>query len=136
MRLSQSLPLRFTLLSVMALILAIVALPSTVGASGSHSSGSAMHDHDDDDGDYAGGPPQLAKPKGESCIRPTDWMRRNHMNFLKHRRSETVREGVRVRSEGLLGCAECHTNHEKFCDQCHGYVSTAPDCFECHLYPD
>ncbi|MBF0453191.1 MAG: hypothetical protein HQL72_00060 [Magnetococcales bacterium] len=84
---------------------------------------------------YAGGPPQLEKAKGESCIRETEWMRRNHMDFLKHRRAETVRQGVRIRSESLLKCAECHQSHEKFCDQCHGYVSASPDCFECHVYP-
>ena len=84
----------------------------------------------------AGGPPQLEKPKGEECIRPLDWMRRNHMDFLKHRRISTVREGVRVRSESFKNCTRCHTSREKFCDRCHTYVGVAPNCFECHDYPE
>jgi hypothetical protein len=126
----QSYPTRFTLLSALALVLAVFVLPSIVLASGfSDSSAESSHSA------YAGGPPQLEKAKGEACIRPTEWMRRNHMDFLKHRRAETVREGMRIRSESLLECAECHQSHEKFCDQCHNYVSVSPNCFECHVYP-
>jgi len=86
--------------------------------------------------DLEAGPPVLEKPKGSACVRPGEWMRRNHMDFLKHKRSLTVREGLRVRSESLLKCAECHTSHGRFCDRCHSYVGVAPDCFECHLYPE
>ncbi|MBF0422502.1 MAG: Hdr-like menaquinol oxidoreductase cytochrome c subunit [Magnetococcales bacterium] len=81
-------------------------------------------------------PPQLEKPKGERCIRDTNWMRHNHMDLLKHNRSLTVREGKRIRSESLLQCAGCHPNRDRFCDRCHGYVAVAPDCFECHIYPE
>ena len=101
-------------LALLALAVAVVSLPSPV---------------------QAGGPPQLEKAQGEQCIRDTDWMRRNHMDFLKHRRALTVREGVRIRSESLLGCANCHTSRERFCDRCHTYAGVAPDCFECHNYP-
>lgn len=80
-------------------------------------------------------PPQPEKPKGGQCVRPAEWMRHNHMDFLKHKRSVTVREGQRIRSESLQKCAECHTSHERFCDRCHDYVAVEPDCFECHLYP-
>lgn len=78
---------------------------------------------------------QLETPKGEKCIRPEGWMRRNHMDFLKHRRDMTVRDGIRVRSESLKRCAGCHTSREKFCDRCHAYVAVAPNCFDCHSYP-
>lgn len=84
---------------------------------------------------WADGLPQLAKPKGEACIRPVEWMRRNHMDFLEHRRAETVREGMRIRSESLNNCATCHTSREQFCDRCHTYAGVAPNCFECHGYP-
>jgi len=84
---------------------------------------------------WADGPPQLEKPKGEACLRSNAWMRRNHMDFLKHKRVMTVREGVRVRSENFKSCTRCHTSREKFCDQCHAYVGVAPNCFECHHYP-
>ena len=85
--------------------------------------------------DLGAEPPLLEIPKGEQCVRPADWMRRNHMDFLKHKRTLTVREGVRIRSESLLQCAECHTSHSRFCDRCHDYVAVEPDCFECHLFP-
>lgn len=107
---------RFFLLILPALFVLVLALPSPTLA--------------------GGGPPQLEKAQGtEPCIRPADWMRRNHMVFLKHRRAETVREGLRIRSESLQRCATCHTSHEKFCDRCHAYVGVAPGCFECHNYP-
>lgn len=129
MRSLQSYSARSIVLSALVLVwAAIVVLPSVAMASGSAAS-------EQTHSSYAGGPPQLQKAKGESCIRPTEWMRRNHMDFLKHRRAQTVREGLRIRSESLLKCAECHQSHEQFCDQCHGYVSAAPDCFECHVYP-
>ena len=83
----------------------------------------------------AGGPPQLEKPKGDACIRSTDWMRRNHMDLLKHKRAMTVREGIRNRKESLVNCASCHASREAFCDRCHTYVNVAPGCFECHNYP-
>ena len=83
----------------------------------------------------ASGPPQLEKPKGKECVQPKEWMRRNHMDFLKHRRVLTVREGVRVRSESFKNCVRCHTSREKFCDRCHAYAGVAPNCFECHNDP-
>ncbi|MBF0357874.1 MAG: hypothetical protein HQL70_04645 [Magnetococcales bacterium] len=130
MRSLQSHPVRFTLL--LALVWAsVLVLSHQVMASGSSGHAAEAHSHSD----YTGGPPELEKAKGEACIRPTDWMRRNHMDFLKHRRGQTVREGLRIRSESLLKCSECHQSHEKFCDQCHNYVGVAPNCFECHIYP-
>ncbi|MBV5325306.1 MAG: hypothetical protein J0626_08585, partial [Rhodospirillaceae bacterium] len=35
--------------------------------------------------------------KGEQCVEPTDFMRRNHMKLLNHQRDETVIEGVRTK---------------------------------------
>ena len=83
----------------------------------------------------ASGPPQLEQAKGKECIQPAEWMRRNHMDFLKGRRDLSVREGVRVRSESFKNCASCHTSREKFCDRCHAYAGVAPNCFDCHHYP-
>ncbi|MBF0188409.1 MAG: Hdr-like menaquinol oxidoreductase cytochrome c subunit [Magnetococcales bacterium] len=93
--------------------------PATAG-DGAH----AGHDHG-----------KLDAPKGEACIKDAAWMKRNHMDFLKHRRAETVREGVRNHKESLLNCKTCHTSREKFCDRCHAYVGVKPDCFTCHIYP-
>nr|CAX84121.1 Hdr-like menaquinol oxidoreductase subunit [uncultured bacterium] len=78
--------------------------------------------------------PRLAKAKGEACVKDRAWMRRNHMDFLKHRRDETVRDGVRVRDESLLNCQSCHTSRTEFCDRCHSFVGVQPDCFHCHNY--
>lgn len=81
------------------------------------------------------GPPELAKPKGDACIKPTDWMRRNHMDFLRQHRESTVREGIRSKEHSFSNCQTCHTSREQFCDRCHSYVGIQPDCFECHNYP-
>ena len=32
---------------------------------------------------------------GESCVKDTSWMRRNHMELLKHDRDRTLRQGIR-----------------------------------------
>lgn len=84
---------------------------------------------------WAGEQVALEKPKGEKCLEPTEWMRRNHMDYLKDKRELTVRQGVRYGNESFLACQECHVSRDKFCDKCHGYVGVAPDCFECHIYP-
>lgn len=80
-------------------------------------------------------PPQPEKAQRGPCVRDADWMRRNHMDFLKDKREETVREGIYVKSESFQSCASCHPSRERFCDRCHAYVSVAPNCFECHQYP-
>ncbi|MBF0296474.1 MAG: hypothetical protein HQL96_14895 [Magnetococcales bacterium] len=80
-------------------------------------------------------PPRPEKAVRGPCVRDPEWMRRNHMDFLKHKREETVREGKFVKSESFLACADCHTSRERFCDRCHAYVAVAPNCFECHQYP-
>lgn len=80
-------------------------------------------------------PPQPEKAVRGPCVRDAAWMRRNHMDFLKHKRVETVREGKFVKSESFLECAGCHQSRERFCDRCHAYAVVAPNCFECHQYP-
>ncbi|MBF0588071.1 MAG: Hdr-like menaquinol oxidoreductase cytochrome c subunit [Magnetococcales bacterium] len=85
---------------------------------------------------HQSGPVKLQKPKGTACVLPEEQMRRTHMDYLKHKRAVTVREGVRVRDESLKNCISCHPSKKKFCEQCHKYVGVKPDCFECHNYPD
>ncbi|MBF0626865.1 MAG: Hdr-like menaquinol oxidoreductase cytochrome c subunit [Magnetococcales bacterium] len=80
-------------------------------------------------------PPTPEKAVRGPCVRDAEWMRRNHMDFLKHKRDETVREGITVKSESFLSCAGCHPSRERFCDRCHAYAAVAPNCFECHQYP-
>ncbi|MCU7905023.1 MAG: sulfur reduction protein DsrJ [Candidatus Thiodiazotropha sp. (ex Epidulcina cf. delphinae)] len=80
----------------------------------------------------------------ESCVAPTDDMRRNHMDFLRHGRDDTVRDGVRGLEYSLAGCIDCHASTDaagkavsvvgkgEFCQACHGYVAVSPACFQCH----
>ncbi|MCW8835491.1 MAG: Hdr-like menaquinol oxidoreductase cytochrome c subunit [Rhodospirillales bacterium] len=88
--------------------------------------------------------PQLAKPKGEKCVEPTDYMRRNHMDLLKHQRDETMHKGIRTKKYSWKGCVECHAaTHPDiaegkvptlypFCAQCHHYAAVQIDCIQCH----
>ncbi|MCB1759035.1 MAG: sulfur reduction protein DsrJ [Gammaproteobacteria bacterium] len=80
----------------------------------------------------------------DACVAPTDVMRRNHMEFLKHDRDRTVRKGVRDIEYSLAACIGCHAaekgngdyhpvNDEgQFCSGCHEYVAVSLTCFQCH----
>jgi hypothetical protein len=88
--------------------------------------------------------PDIPKGKGEQCVEPTDLMRKNHMDMLKHQRDLTMREGVRTKKYSLVECIECHVvpdekgdfpqygTNEHFCSTCHSYASVNIDCFQCH----
>lgn len=88
--------------------------------------------------------PDIPKGKGKSCIAPTDFMRRNHMNLLSHDRDETVHFGNRQVKASLKECVSCHAvnganntpvtveDPKHFCRSCHDYVAVKIDCFECH----
>ena len=84
----------------------------------------------------------------ESCVIPdTEDMRRNHMEYLFHKRDLTMREGIRTHGDDVIslnGCIACHAakdaqgqyvpvNEEgQFCQSCHQRVAVKVDCFECH----
>ncbi|MCU7890568.1 MAG: sulfur reduction protein DsrJ [Candidatus Thiodiazotropha sp. (ex Ustalcina ferruginea)] len=80
----------------------------------------------------------------DSCVAPTELMRRNHMDYLQHGRDDTVRDGVRGLKYSLSECIDCHastdasgtgvsvTSEGEFCQACHGYVAVSPACFQCH----
>jgi hypothetical protein len=89
--------------------------------------------------------PKPAKAfKGTQCVEPVDVMRRYHMNYLLHQRSETLREGIRGKKYSLYQCIDCHAvtspdvmggkvrTVKPFCAQCHKYAGVTIDCFECH----
>ena len=85
--------------------------------------------------------PALAPPGGGSCVEDTSYMRRNHMELIKHQRDRTVREGIRTTRHSLANCVACHADpktgrvtgsKDAFCEGCHAYVAVQPDCFECH----
>jgi hypothetical protein len=79
--------------------------------------------------------------KGEQCVEPTEYMRRNHMKLLTHHRDETVHEGIRTKKYSLKECINCHASQktgsvtaakDNFCVSCHSYAAVKIDCFDCH----
>ncbi len=78
------------------------------------------------------------------CVKPIADIRRNHMELLKHKRNETMREGVRTKDNSLVECIDCHVipnkngeyarfgEDEHFCSSCHNYAAVNVDCFDCH----
>ncbi len=88
--------------------------------------------------------PTPPKGKGEHCVAPTEFMRRNHMSLMRHQRDETVHGGVRGKPFSLAGCMDCHavkgadgqpvtySDSRHFCRSCHDFAAVSIDCFECH----
>ena len=88
--------------------------------------------------------PVIPMGSGESCVKDTDYMRRNHMDMLKHQRDETVLEGIRSEQYSLTECLDCHavtganaepvtvSSPQHFCRSCHDYAAVSIDCFQCH----
>ncbi len=80
----------------------------------------------------------------DSCVEPTERMRRMHMDFIKHQRISTVHEGIRSTKYSLTGCVDCHISYDaqaqpqpidrpdQFCGACHAYVAVDLNCFDCH----
>lgn len=85
--------------------------------------------------------PVLERGKGERCVEDTEFMRRNHMELLKHHRDDTMRRGIRTTKHSLKGCVDCHassktgsvaSSKEDFCMACHVYSGVKLDCWDCH----
>lgn len=79
--------------------------------------------------------------KGDKCVEDTQFMRRNHMDLLKHQRNETMRKGIRTTRHSLKKCVECHASEktgsvaaskQDFCAACHGFAGVKLDCWDCH----
>jgi hypothetical protein len=81
----------------------------------------------------------------QACVEPLEIIRRNHGQFLKHQRDQTMHNGVRTQSHSLVECINCHVTpddkgnypslHEgtqHFCRSCHAYAAVTIDCFQCH----
>jgi hypothetical protein len=86
-----------------------------------------------------------AKPLGEKCVEPTEFMKRNHMKLILHQRDKTVHQGIRTVKYSLKNCIYCHATPTRenpavrsvlgeghFCQSCHAYNAVKIDCFECH----
>lgn len=79
--------------------------------------------------------------RGTQCVEDTAFMRRHHMELLKHQRDDTVRGGIRGAKYSLKDCVGCHAGAKTrsvaaapgdFCVSCHSYAAVTIDCFECH----
>ena len=82
--------------------------------------------------------------KMDACVAPTEFMRRNHFELIKHQRDVTVHQGIRKTDNSLAGCVDCHVRHDasgaavpinapgEFCAGCHQYTGASLDCFSCH----
>ena len=85
--------------------------------------------------------PVIEAARGGKCVADPAFMRRNHMNLLKHQRDDTLRGGVRTGQHSLKACIGCHASQStgsvnagstNFCQSCHAYAAVKIDCFECH----
>ena len=85
--------------------------------------------------------PVINTESGAPCVADTAFMKKNHMELIKHQRDDTVHRGMRVPKFSLKGCVNCHagkTTHSvikeptDFCRSCHTYAGVTLDCFECH----
>ena len=85
--------------------------------------------------------PVIESARGAQCVEPADAMRRNHMEYLKHQRDDTLRGGIRGAKYSLKACIECHASQTtqsvtaaptNFCISCHSFTAVKVDCFECH----
>jgi len=80
----------------------------------------------------------------KNCVEPTEYMRRNHFELIRHQRDKTVYGGIRGTSHSLSGCVACHVGYDdagapveidaegQFCRSCHAYASVEMNCFDCH----
>ncbi|ESQ10537.1 MAG: hypothetical protein N838_18780 [Thiohalocapsa sp. PB-PSB1] len=80
----------------------------------------------------------------DHCVEPTEYMRRNHMELIRHQRDTTVYGGIRSTKHSMAGCVGCHVgyddNHQplpinaehQFCESCHDYAAVTLNCFDCH----
>lgn len=85
-----------------------------------------------------------AEQSGSSCVRDPQWMRKNHMEVIRHQRDLTVHQGIRGSKDALSGCVDCHVRRDaqqrpvainaqgQFCAGCHTYAAVHVTCFQCH----
>jgi len=89
--------------------------------------------------------PKVAmETKGDQCVAPAAYMRRNHMLLLNTWRDSVVRDGERfhimpdgsrVEKSLTKTCLGCHVSKKQFCEECHTYASVKPYCWGCHVVP-
>ena len=97
----------------------------------------------------AGDAQRYVKPGSQAaqnaaCVEETNFMRRNHMELIKHQRDATVHHGIRSTKHSLAGCINCHVSvspeghalaingRDQFCGACHAFSAVDVNCFGCH----
>lgn len=80
----------------------------------------------------------------DACVEPTERMRRQHMELIKHPRADAVHKGIRTSKYSLTGCVACHVSYDEvrhprpvngkdqFCGACHAFAAVRVPCFDCH----
>ena len=86
--------------------------------------------------------PNVSDAKGQHCVMPTEWMRKNHMKLLLHHRITAVHEGDNQATDkfSIINCVNCHASAKDnsvagpgdFCQSCHAYAAVKITCFQCH----
>ena len=123
--------LRFTIASSLGSFALLLAISPTIWAQAleSHASSSRVPQ------------PVIETARGDKCVEDPAFMRRNHMELLKHQRDDTLRGGNRIAKYSLKACIACHASQTtgsvtvastNFCQSCHSYAAVKIDCFECH----
>jgi hypothetical protein len=82
----------------------------------------------------------LAEARGDQCVEPGDFMRREHMKILLTERDQAKRYGIRNPDYSIVGCVDCHVSptatredpSTHFCLACHQINAVRMDCFTCH----
>jgi len=57
--------------------------------------------------------PVVTQGKGESCVEPTDVMRRRHGEILLSAAEKGVSADAGTERHGLSGCVECHATRDE-----------------------
>lgn len=88
--------------------------------------------------------PVIQQMEVKKCVEPKSFMRAEHMKLLNNWRDsirvserEYVGEGGARHNISLQNtCMKCHSNKDKFCDECHNYLAVTPYCWDCHFIPE
>lgn len=82
--------------------------------------------------------------EAERCVEDKAYMTTSHQHLLDKWRQSAVRDGERYYESDSgkiyykslqMTCMDCHSNKDKFCDQCHNYLGVTPYCWDCHIEP-
>ena len=96
----------------------------------------------EEEGDFVS--PSSKAATVENCVEPTEYMRRNHFELIRHQQDRAVYGGIRGTKHSIGGCVDCHVSYDaegkpveingkgQFCNSCHEYAAVDMNCFDCH----